>query len=207
MFVLTGFSCPAIYKIRDRPAQYTSPHRLPKPKRQPTPFTFNQPSFVVTSYLGETFTVAGKSEFTASGEPPAVAMMSRKNALMKLNLASIGLAMVLVLGNAPKVALAANSVSAFVQNSIYSNKITVFSKSYCPYCLRTKRIFSELNEQPFVVELDHREDGNQIQDVLLDLVGRRTVPQIFVNGKHIGGSDDLQNAVENGELQKHLSKV
>ena len=33
------------------------------------------------------------------------------------------------------------------------------------------------------------DDGGQIQDVLLDLVGRRTVPQIFVNGKHIGGSD------------------
>lgn len=39
------------------------------------------------------------------------------------------------------------------------------------------------------MELDLREDGSQIQNVLLDLVGRRTVPQIFVNGKHIGGSD------------------
>ncbi|KAK1363513.1 Glutaredoxin-C3 [Heracleum sosnowskyi] len=133
--------------------------------------------------------------------------MSRKDVLMKLNVVSISLALVLILGNAPQIALAANSVSAFVQNSIYSNKITVFSKSYCPYCLRTKRIFGELNEQPFVVELDLREDGNQIQNVLLDLVGRRTVPQVFVNGKHIGGSDDLQNAVDNGELQKYLSKA
>lgn len=33
------------------------------------------------------------------------------------------------------------------------------------------------------------DDGGQIQRVLLDLVGRRTVPQVFVNGKHIGGSD------------------
>ncbi|KAK3032297.1 hypothetical protein RJ639_036254 [Escallonia herrerae] len=57
------------------------------------------------------------------------------------------------------------------------------------YCMRTKRIFSELKEQPFVVELDLRDDGYQIQSVLLDLVGRRTVPQVFINGKHIGGSD------------------
>ncbi|KAL8118086.1 hypothetical protein AgCh_015844 [Apium graveolens] len=134
-------------------------------------------------------------------------MISRKDVLMKLSVAGISLALVLILGNAPKIAIAANSVSAFVQNSIYSNKITVFSKSYCPYCQRTKRIFTELNEQPFVVELDLREDGSEIQNVLLDLVGRRTVPQIFVNGKHIGGSDDLQNAVENGELQKYLSKA
>ncbi|BAU00029.1 Glutaredoxin-C3 protein [Vigna angularis] len=100
---------------------------------------------------------------------------------------------------------ASNSVSAFVQNAIYSNRITVFSKSYCPYCLRAKRILAELNEKPFVVELDLRDDGYEIQSVILDLIGRRTVPQVFVNGKHIGGSDDLSAAVQSGELQKLLS--
>ncbi|PON38777.1 Glutaredoxin [Parasponia andersonii] len=112
---------------------------------------------------------------------------------------------VVVLGNAAKVALASKSASAFVHNIIYSNQIAIFSKSYCPYCRRAKTIFSELHQQPFVVELDLRADGGQIQDVLLDLVGRRTVPQIFVNGKHIGGSDDLRTAVVNGQLQKFLS--
>ncbi|XP_014519931.1 glutaredoxin-C3 [Vigna radiata var. radiata] len=102
-------------------------------------------------------------------------------------------------------AQASNSVSAFVQNAIYSNRITVFSKSYCPYCLRAKRILAELNEKPFVVELDLRDDGYEIQSVILDLIGRRTVPQVFVNGKHIGGSDDLSAAVQSGELQKLLS--
>lgn len=33
------------------------------------------------------------------------------------------------------------------------------------------------------------DDGGQIQNVILDMVGRSTVPQVFVNGKHIGGSD------------------
>ncbi|GMH06513.1 hypothetical protein Nepgr_008353 [Nepenthes gracilis] len=103
-----------------------------------------------------------------------------------------------------KEAAASNSVSAFVHNVIYSNRIAVFSKSYCGYSLRAKRIFSSLHEQPFVVELDLRDDGSEIQDVLLDLVGRRTVPQVFVNGKHIGGSDDLHTAVISGKLQKIL---
>ncbi|KAH9606442.1 hypothetical protein KSS87_002840 [Heliosperma pusillum] len=57
------------------------------------------------------------------------------------------------------------------------------------YSLRAKRVFKDFQEQPFVVELDLRDDGSDIQDVLLELVGRRTVPQVFVNGKHIGGSD------------------
>lgn len=37
--------------------------------------------------------------------------------------------------------------------------------------------------------ISHSEDGRDIQSVLLDLVGRRTVPQVFVNGQHVGGSD------------------
>ncbi|XP_030530985.1 glutaredoxin-C3 [Rhodamnia argentea] len=115
------------------------------------------------------------------------------------------MAVLLSLGVAPKEATASTSSSAFVQNAIYSNKIAIFSKSYCPYCLRAKRIFSELREQPYVVELDLRDDGGRIQNVLLDLTGRRTVPQVFVNGKHIGGSDDLSAAVTSGQLQKLLS--
>ncbi|KAK6125704.1 hypothetical protein DH2020_040554 [Rehmannia glutinosa] len=122
-------------------------------------------------------------------------------------------ACMLLLGNAPEKALASNSPSAFVENAIYSNKIAIFSKSYCPILFldqvfpACKRIFSELEEQPFVVELDLRDDGYKIQDVLLDMVGRRTVPQVFVNGKHIGGSDDLQAAVQSGQLQNLLNKA
>ncbi|KAH9662932.1 glutaredoxin-C3 [Citrus sinensis] len=103
---------------------------------------------------------------------------------------AVGLLFFLLLGNAPTATEADHSVSAFVQNSIFSNKIVIFSKSYCPYCLRAKRIFADLNEQPFVVELDLR--------------GRRTVPQIFVNGEHIGGADDLKAAVLSGQLQQLL---
>ncbi|XP_039042837.1 glutaredoxin-C3-like [Hibiscus syriacus] len=97
------------------------------------------------------------------------------------------------------------SLFPFVQNAIFSNKIVMFSKSYCPYCLRAKRIFSELNEKPFVVELDLRDDGGKIQYVLLDLISRSTVPQVFVNGKHIGGSDDLRAVVDDGTLQRLLA--
>lgn len=72
--------------------------------------------------------------------------------------------------------------------------------------MRAKRIFRDLKETPYVVELDLREDGREIQSVLLDLVGRHTVPQVFVNGQHVGGSDDTANALSNGQLQKLLGK-
>ncbi|KMZ69907.1 Monothiol glutaredoxin-S6 [Zostera marina] len=98
-----------------------------------------------------------------------------------------------------------NSPSAFVQNSIYSNRITIFSKSYCPYSECAKRVFRNLHEEPLIVELDLRDDGRDIQGVLLDLVGRYTVPQVFVNGKHIGGCDDTLKALETKELQNLLN--
>ena len=72
--------------------------------------------------------------------------------------------------------------------------------------MRTKRIFKDLNENPYVVELDLREDGRDIQGVLLDLVGRNTVPQVFVYGHHVGGSDDTKTALSDGQLQKLLGK-
>ncbi|CAN0839093.1 GRXC4 [Linum grandiflorum] len=97
-------------------------------------------------------------------------------------------------------ASAASPETAFVKKTISSHQIVIFSKSYCPYCRRAKAVFKELNQTPYVVELDEREDGQDIQGALGQLVGKRTVPQVFINGKHIGGSDDTVEAYENGEL-------
>ncbi|KAE8056736.1 hypothetical protein FH972_013481 [Carpinus fangiana] len=96
------------------------------------------------------------------------------------------------------------AASAFVKKTISSHKIVIFSKSYCPYCRRAKNVFKELKQVAHVVELDQREDGSNIQDALSDIVGRRTVPQVFINEKHIGGSDDTVEAYESGELAKLL---
>ncbi|PHT35130.1 Glutaredoxin-C4 [Capsicum baccatum] len=97
-----------------------------------------------------------------------------------------------------------DSSSSFVKKTISSHKIVIFSKSYCPYCKKAKAVFKELKQKPYVVELDERDDGWNIQDAISEIVGRRTVPQVFINGKHIGGSDDTIEAYENGELAKLL---
>ncbi|XP_078447887.1 glutaredoxin family protein [Wolffia australiana] len=115
------------------------------------------------------------------------------------------LTLLLILASSiPPFTIASNSAAAFVQSAIYSNKIALFSKSYCMYSMRAKNVFSQLHEKPFVVELDKRGDGAQIQNALFDLVGQYTVPQVFVNGKHVGGSDDTLSALASGELKKLL---
>ena len=57
-----------------------------------------------------------------------------------------------------------------------------------------------------VIELDQMDNGNEIQGALLDLSGQRTVPNVFVKGKHLGGNDDTQAAARSGKLEEMLGK-
>jgi glutaredoxin 3 len=47
-------------------------------------------------------------------------------------------------------------------------------------------------------------DGDALQGALEDLTGQHTVPNTFINKKHIGGNDDLQDLLYGGKLQKIL---
>lgn len=91
-----------------------------------------------------------------------------------------------------------------IQKLIKENLVVVFSKTYCPYCANTKKLFAQLNVSPKIIELDGIEDGSNIQRALLDLTGQRTVPNVFVRGNHIGGNDDTVRAKSTGELEKLL---
>ena len=84
--------------------------------------------------------------------------------------------------------------------------MVVFSKSYCPFCTTTKNLFNSKNIDAKVIELDEIDNGAEIQSALLDLSGQRTVPNVFVKGKHLGGNDDTQAAARSGKLSELLGK-
>ncbi|KAJ7434513.1 glutaredoxin [Mycena galericulata] len=96
------------------------------------------------------------------------------------------------------------SVKALVDGAINDNKITIFSKSTCPYCRRTKALFAKEfpDETPVIFELNEREDGSDIQNYLAIKTGQGTVPNIFINKQHVGGNDDAQAAFKKGELTR-----
>ncbi|KAJ7650792.1 glutaredoxin [Roridomyces roridus] len=100
------------------------------------------------------------------------------------------------------------SVKEIVEQTIAENKIAIFSKSWCPYCKRTKALFaSEFpDEAPVILELDEREDGDAIQDYLEQKTGQRSVPNVFVNKTQVGGNDKTQAAFQNGELGRLVSQ-
>eukprot|EP00533_Pseudo-nitzschia_delicatissima_P012159 CAMPEP_0197277290 /NCGR_PEP_ID=MMETSP1432-20130617/16883_1 /TAXON_ID=44447 /ORGANISM="Pseudo-nitzschia delicatissima, Strain UNC1205" /LENGTH=184 /DNA_ID=CAMNT_0042743469 /DNA_START=23 /DNA_END=577 /DNA_ORIENTATION=+ len=92
-----------------------------------------------------------------------------------------------------------------IENLVQNNKVVVFSKSYCPFCVATKNLFKAMNIDAEVLELDQMgKEGAEIQSALFDLTNQRSVPNVFVGGKHLGGNDDTQAAARNGKLQEML---
>ncbi|CUM65685.1 uncharacterized protein PRCAT00003333001 [Priceomyces carsonii] len=87
-----------------------------------------------------------------------------------------------------------------IEKLIESNKVMVFSKTYCPYCTLTKDLLSSKTKELKVLELNTLANGKEIQEGLREMTGQSTVPNIFINGKHIGGNSDLQSLDRSGKL-------
>ncbi|KAF3689428.1 Thioredoxin reductase 3 [Channa argus] len=99
-----------------------------------------------------------------------------------------------------------NELKSRIQQLIDSNPVVVFSKSYCPFCLKVKDLFKELKVECSVVELDLIENGTNYQEMLLEMTGQKTVPNVFINKKHVGGCDKTMQAHKDGSLQQLLNK-
>lgn len=57
-----------------------------------------------------------------------------------------------------------------------------------------------------MIELDNRNDGNEIQDALSALTGGRSVPRVFIDGEFIGGGDDTDALERSGKLEIMLKE-
>jgi thioredoxin reductase (NADPH) len=80
-------------------------------------------------------------------------------------------------------------------------EIVLYTKSWCPYCERAKQLLSEKGQT--WTEIDVEADPGQ-RDEMVRRAGRKTVPQIFVGGRHVGGFDELAELERRGELDPLL---
>lgn len=80
--------------------------------------------------------------------------------------------------------------------------ITIYSKPACPYCDRAKLLLQQKGQ--IWTEINVQTDPGQRAEMLAKSGGRTTVPQIFINGTHVGGCDDLYALDKKGELDKLL---
>jgi glutaredoxin 3 len=81
--------------------------------------------------------------------------------------------------------------------------IIVYSKDYCPYCVRAKELLKRKGQNFKEIDITH--DEKLQQEMIAKSGGRRTVPQIFINSKHVGGCDDLHALEKEGKLDSLLA--
>jgi glutaredoxin 3 len=99
--------------------------------------------------------------------------------------------------------------SQYLQDQIRLNKIIIFSQSSCYYCLKAKELFNKLDIEYKSIELDvsnqcPESNCKELTKVLIKTTGMQTVPQIFIDGKLIGGFDKLSSMHQNGQLKNLL---
>ena len=82
-------------------------------------------------------------------------------------------------------------------------KIEIYTKAFCPYCSRAKALLD--GKQADYEEFDITMDAAKRKEMIQRAGGRSTVPQVFIDGKHIGGSDDLGALDRQGGLDPLLA--
>ena len=82
--------------------------------------------------------------------------------------------------------------------------VEIYTKAFCPYCTRAKSLLA--SRQVAIEEYDITMGGPKRGEMIERSGGRTTVPQVFIDGRHIGGSDDLAALDARGELQPLLDQ-
>ncbi|MFT4058883.1 MAG: glutaredoxin 3 [Legionella sp.] len=80
-------------------------------------------------------------------------------------------------------------------------EIIIYSTGYCPYCTRAKDLLNRKNVSFTEIRVDQQPE---LREEMETKSGRLTVPQIFINGHHIGGCDDLYALEAQGKLDQLL---
>ncbi len=80
--------------------------------------------------------------------------------------------------------------------------VLIYGTMTCPYCMSAKQLLQAkgIEYQEILVDKEPAKKA----EMLAISNGRRTVPQIFINGKHVGGFDDLEKLQSSGQLDKLL---
>ena len=77
-------------------------------------------------------------------------------------------------------------------------KIEVYSGPRCPYCVRVKQLFDKKGVE--YIDYDVSQDDTKRTEMMERANGARTIPQVFIDGTHYGGSDDIHALDKDGKL-------
>ena len=80
--------------------------------------------------------------------------------------------------------------------------ITIYTKSWCPYCSAAKKLLTEKGAEFTEIDIEKKPEARA--EMIQKAKGRSTVPQIFIGERHVGGCDDLYDLDDRGQLEPLL---
>lgn len=104
------------------------------------------------------------------------------------------------------------AIRSRIDNLVKANSVLMLSFTTCPYCIKAKQVLDAKSAKYTVVELNEDPTGKAIRAELFDLVGRSSVPAIWIGGEFVGGCNDgpmggIVQLQEQGKLDDMLKKV
>jgi cysteine synthase A len=90
------------------------------------------------------------------------------------------------------------------------NPVVLFALEWCEFCWSVRKMFAEYEIPYRAIDLDsvaYQDDnwGGKIRKAIEQRTGLKTIPQIYVGGKHIGGASEIFDACRDGSLSKLLA--
>ena len=89
-------------------------------------------------------------------------------------------------------------------SSIMPADVAIYTTPWCPYCQRAKALLSKKNVRFEEIDVDTRPD---LRRWLSGATGQRTVPQVFINNRPVGGFTDVAALDQNGKLDALLGEA
>jgi glutaredoxin 3 len=84
-------------------------------------------------------------------------------------------------------------------------RVEIYTRDYCGYCTRAKALLDSKGAD--VVEYRAGDDPDKRREMIQRSHGGSTYPQIFINGRHVGGSDDIHDLDRIGRLDPQLAET
>ena len=82
-------------------------------------------------------------------------------------------------------------------------QVEIYTKATCPYCARARQLLDSKGVEYEEFEISASPDKRA--EMIERASGRTTVPQVFIGGRHVGGSDDLAALEQGGKLDAMLA--
>ena len=87
------------------------------------------------------------------------------------------------------------------QTEVETVKVTMYCTDWCPYCIRAEKLLASKGAIIIKINLDDQPDRRA---EMVERTGRKTVPQIYIGDRHVGGHDEIVSLDKNGDLDVFL---